>query len=505
MKKTALISVYDKTGIIDFAKALVKLNYDIVSTGGTLKILTENHIKAIPISDITGFPEIMDGRVKTLHPKIFGGLLAIRDDKNHMAQAQQHGIHNIDMVVCNLYPFAKVVENKDSTWEDIIENIDIGGPSMLRAAAKNYKYVDVICDPEDYEEVITEITESGETPMDLRLCLAQKVFAHVSDYDCLIAKTIAVHDLSPIYIPNNFQTLRYGENPHQKAEIVNNGPDIITQLHGKELSYNNFLDIDAALRTIYKFTKPTVAIIKHTNPCGIASAQNITKAYQKAFATDTVSPYGGIIVTNAKVDTDFVETINAVFTEIIIAPAYTEPALKKLEKKKNRRVISYDKKILATLKDIDVKLSCLNGILVQSPDLLEDDETQWTFPTQCKPTESDLAECRFAWQVVKMLKSNAICFTRDLQTIGMGIGQTSRIDSLNIAIERAGRMGLSISGSVCASDGFFPFRDSIDRLAGVGVKCVIQPGGSVSDSEVISACDEHGIAMVMTGRRHFRH
>jgi len=505
MKKSALISVYDKTGIVEFAKALTSLGYDIISTGGTLKTLRENDIKAIPISDITNFPEILDGRVKTLHPLIFGGILSIRDNLNHQTQVSQYGITAIDMVVCNLYPFSEVAENKDSSWEQIIENIDIGGPSMLRAAAKNYKYVDVICSPSDYDDVIKQITESGSTTELQRFSFAQKVFLHTTNYDTVIAETLASHDTnSPVY-PCHFEPLRYGENPHQKASTAKYGTDIITKLHGKDLSYNNFLDIDAALKTIYRFTNPTVAIIKHTNPCGIATDPDITIAYKKAFATDTVSPYGGIIVTNAKVDIDFVEAINEVFTEIVIAPEFTEVALAKLEKKKNRRVIRYDKDTLAELKNEQQSISCLNQILYQTPDLTEDDETQWTYPTKEKPTESDLAECRFAWQVVKMLKSNAICFTRQLQTIGLGIGQTSRIDSLNIALERAKRMGLSVSGCICASDGFFPFRDSIDTIASLGVKCVIQPGGSVADDEVISACDEHGIAMILTGRRHFRH
>ena len=493
--KRALISVSDKTGIIEFAKSLIALNYEIVSTGGTLKKLLENNIKAASVFDLTNFPEIMDGRVKTLHPKIHGGILYIRDNENHCRAVSEHNIPHIDMLVINLYPFAETVKKPDSTWDEIIENIDIGGPAMLRAGAKNYKYVDVIIDVADYSKVLDEIKTNGQTSEKTRLTLAHKVFAHVSEYDNLIARTLS-GCVSP---------LRYGENPHQEAEFVGNNPNIITQVHGKELSYNNYLDIDAALKTIYRFKDPTVAILKHTNPCGIASDVDISAAYQKAFATDTVSPFGGVVITNAEVTLEFVETVNKVFTEIIICPKSNQEVMEKLKQKKDRRIILYDETQLHNLANHKQITSCINGYLSQMPDLCDDDNTNWQVLTKTKPKPEQFQECLFAWQVVKMLKSNAICFTKNKQTIAMGIGQTSRIDSMNIAIERANRMNLSLPGSVCASDGFFPFTDSISRLAEVGVRCVIQPGGSKADPEVIADCDKHKIAMIITGRRHFRH
>ena len=493
--KRALISVSDKTGIVEFAKSLIELNFEIISTGGTLNALQSSNIKVTGISEITDFPEIMDGRVKTLHPKIHGGILYIRDNEKHCLQAIEHHILPIDMLVVNLYPFADTVKKTDSTWEDIIENIDIGGPAMLRAGAKNYKFVDVIIDKNDYSLVLDEIKNSGQTNEKTKIYLAQKVFAHVSEYDNLIANTLA----------GNITPLRYGENPHQEAEYIKGKPEIITQLHGKELSYNNYLDIDAALKTIYRFKEPTVAILKHTNPCGIASDNDITTAYQKAFATDTVSPFGGVIVTNANIDMEFVDTINKIFTEIVIFPRIDQLALQKLQIRKDRRLIQYDEKILQKLSEHRQISSCINGYLSQLPDLYDDDSNSWQIPTIAKPSLEQIKECKFAWQVVKMLKSNAICFTKNKQTIGMGIGQTNRIDSMNIAVDRANRMNLSLSDSVCASDGFFPFTDSIDRLAEIGVKCVIQPGGSKADPDIISACNNHNIAMLITGRRHFRH
>jgi len=504
-KKTALISVYNKTGVVSFAQLLVRLGYQIISTGGTYTTLKDAGIPVKQVSELTGFPEVLGGRVKTLHPLIFGGLLYVREDKEHLKQLRHHNIDPIDMVVVNLYPYAEAVKKPNPTQDELIENIDIGGPSLLRAAAKNYKYVDVIFDPEDYDSVISEIDKNGSTTEEQRLALAQKVFAHTSAYDTLIAHTIAGAEPSPQKEVKSIQHIRYGENPHQPAEYIKYSPEIITQLHGKELSYNNLLDIDVALKTIFKFTKPTVAIIKHTNPCGIASANNICNAYARAFATDTTSPYGGIVVANRAVNQNLAETINKVFTEMIIAPSFTEEALAKLLKKKDRRLIVYHNYALQEMRNNQHITTCLNGFLSQQPDLIEDNETAWTFPTQAKPTKKELSELRFAWQVVKMLKSNAICLSRNRQAIGLGIGQTSRVDSLNIAISNAQHFGHELKGAVCASDGFFPFRDSIDRLGSVGIAYVIQPGDSVRDSEVITACNELGIAMVFTHRRHFRH
>jgi phosphoribosylaminoimidazolecarboxamide formyltransferase/IMP cyclohydrolase len=514
--KRALISVSDKTGIIEFASKLIKMGYEIVSTGGTLKTLSAAGLVATAVSDVTGFPEILDGRVKTLNPMIHGGILCMRDEQKHRDEIATHDIVPIDMLVINLYPFEKTINNPNSRWSDIVENIDIGGPAMLRAGAKNYKYVDVLIDPHDYDVVLEEISRDAGTRETTRLRLAQKVFGHISAYDSLISKVMADEYLALSYQQSDENSrqldeiaapiaLRYGENPHQSAIYYSSHRGIIEQLYGKELSYNNYLDIDAAIKTIYRFDHPTVAILKHTNPCGIASHENISRAYELAFATDTISPFGGIVVTNSVVDVDFVETINRVFTELVIAPSFTDNAMTLLKKKKDRRVIAYSPELVKTLSEQQQIVSCLDGYLLQDVDLELDDETNWTIPTVAQPTDQELDECRFAWQVVKMLKSNAICFTKDKQTIGMGIGQTSRIDSMSIAINRAKNMELNIEGSVCASDGFFPFRDSIDLLVQVGVKCFIQPGGSKADPEIIAACDEHGIVMVLTGRRHFRH
>ena len=535
--KRALISVSDKTGIIEFAKKLSLLGYEIISTGGTLQTLLENDIKAISVSSITGFPEIMDGRVKTLHPKIHGGILYRRDDEKHIEQAKEHGIIGIDLLVVNLYPFEKYAESF-STQTDrmdsvenrlLIENIDIGGPAMLRAGAKNFQYVTVLIDPADYEIVLQEIEKKGDTLLETRQRLAIKVFFEISKYDDMISRTFyELQDTSyklqapPTFLMDNGQwtmdnyplsiihypfhiELRYGENPHQSASFYQNEKEIITKLHGKELSYNNFLDIDAAMKTIMKFIEPTVAILKHTNPCGIASDYDISKAYKKAFTTDTISPFGGVVISNDTLNLDFVETIDKIFTEIVIAPDFQEDALKKLKKKKDRRIIKYHPDKLDELKNHLQIQPCLNGYLTQMPDLIDDCFEEWTFPSKKKPTEIELIEMKFAWQVVKMLKSNAICFTSGKQTLGLGIGQTSRISALNIAVDNAKRANLDLVGSVCASDGFFPFTDSIQRLAELGVKCVIQPGGSKADPDVMNACDENNIAMVLTGRRHFRH
>lgn len=502
--KRALISVSNKDAIVEFAQKLIDLNYEILSTGGTYKLLKEHQIKVTQVSDITGFPEIMNGRVKTLHPKIHGGILCLRDNESHLSQAEQHNIKMIDMLVINLYPFKETVENPNSSHEDIIENIDIGGPSMLRSGAKNYRFVTVLTDPKDYDIVINEIKETGNTKLETRLRLAQKTFALTAEYDELIAYTL--NNIQPqlnLSIPLK-QNLRYGENPHQSASFYQNLPDIIEKLHGKELSYNNLLDIDAALKVIMKFKQNTVAILKHLNPCGVASDNNISNAYDKAFATDTVSPFGGIIVTNEKVDINFVEKINKVFTEILIAPDFEDDAITKLKKKKDRRIIKYNQDKLHLLKNHLQIQACLNGYLTQDPDLQQDNPNDWTCPTKIKPNQAIMTELLFAWNVVKMLKSNAICICKNNQTLGMGMGQTSRIDSMNIAINKA-KEKFDLTDAVCASDGFFPFRDSIDKLHKSEIKYVIQPGGSKSDNEVIDACDEHSICMIFTGKRHFRH
>ncbi len=509
--KRAIISLSDKNNLINFANRLVEQDYVIYSTGGTLNTLLNNQIPAKSVSEITNFPEIMNGRVKTLHPKIHGGILGIPDNELHLSQAKEHGIEFFDLVVVNLYPFEETINNSNASWEDIIENIDIGGPSMIRSSAKNYKYVTILTDPEDYELVLNEIKTNGQTSLNTRLYLAQKAFALTAYYDSLIANTFNKSLNTPNISYLNFgyplkEELRYGENPHQNACFYERtNESLIKVIHGKQLSYNNYLDIDAAIKLVGKFDETCVAILKHTNPCGVALGKNVIDAYNKAFATDKVSPYGGIVITNQEVDLNAAEKINEIFTEIILAPSFTDEALIKLKKKKDRRLVIVDFSKFYTLKNFNVVSSCLNGYLVQQPDIDTLNIDQWAIVTKTKPTENQFKSMEFAWKVVSMLKSNAVCFAKDNQTIGIGTGQTNRIDSVKIALNRANEMNLSINDTICASDGYFPFRDSIDYLAKMGINAVIQPGGSKSDEDVINACNELGITMIFTNRRHFRH
>jgi len=511
--KRALLSVYNKKGVIKLAQKLILLNYEIISTGGTLQTLLNHDIKAIAVSQITGFPEILDGRVKTLHPNIHAAILANKDDQKHLEQLQKMSINTFDFVAINLYPFQETVEKESSSWKEIIEQIDIGGPAMIRASAKNYHHIIILTDPDDYDEIIQEIEFNGETSIETRLKLAQKAFQKTAEYDNYIAKTFKnknFHfncDGSDAYmdIPESHSLLRYGENPHQKASFILKDTPMITKLHGKELSYNNYLDLDAALKTIYNFSQPTVAIFKHTNPCGIASDNDLTLAYQKAFDTDKISPFGGIIIANRNINRSFAEKSNSLFTEMIIGPSFDHEAISLLKKKKERRIILYQQHDLLKICESPCMRSCLNGVLFQDHDLLKDNLEEWTYPTIVKPTEHDIDELLFAWNVVKSLKSNAIAFTNNHQTIALGSGQTSRIDSLNLAIHKAKSLCIELSSSYCASDGFFPFRDSIDILAQMSVRYVIQPGGSKADSEVIKVCDDNNICMIFTHRRHFKH
>jgi len=506
--KRALISVSDKTGIVDFAGELVNLGYQIISTGGTASVLSEHGISVTKVSTITDFPEIMNGRVKTLHPRIHGALLGARDDESHQKEAMELGIEWIDIVVVNLYPFQKTIKKPDATEQEIIENIDIGGPTMIRAAAKNYKYVTIITDNADFDIVLKELQENGNTASSTRLRLAQKAFVHTADYDTAIANHFSRTTKSSflqISCPEK-EVLRYGENPHQKAAYYEyKDLDLLEQLHGKQLSFNNYLDIDAALKIIMRFEEPTVAIIKHTNPCGIASGNNLTEAYKKAFATDPLSPFGGIVIINQTLDMVTAQEINKIFTEIIIAPEFEQEVVKFLQKKKNRRLIKYLPAKLEKLHALKNVRSCLGGFLAQEADLVNDNPAGWQIVTNRKPTESEMRSLLFGWKTVATLKSNAVCFTAEDRTLALGIGQTSRIDSTEIAVSKANKFGLNLKGSICASDAFFPFRDSIDSIAELGIKAVIQPGGSTGDEEVIAACNEHNIAMIFTGKRHFRH
>lgn len=516
MKKRALISVSDKTGVVEFARALVTLGWEVISTGGTADTLKTAQIPVTPVSEVTGFPEIMNGRVKTLHPKVHGGILADRSIPAHLEQAEINGIGLIELVAVNLYPFEQTVRKPGSTRAEIVENIDIGGPAMVRSAAKNFVHVTIIVDPADYPSIIAALQQNGEIAPEFRQQLAGKAYAHTAHYDALIASTFA--HWNDIRFPEELslahhlrQPLRYGENPHQAAAFYEDAPDaLFEQLHGQPLSYNNYQDIDAGLKLLLKFSElpndlPTCGIIKHTNPCGIARAETLLTAYQNAFATDTQSPFGGIVVVNRTLDMETALAINSIFTEIIIAPEFPDDVLARLSKKKNRRLIRFSPDKLPSLKQSPTVIRCMNGLLVQDQDIATDDESQWRVVSKRQPTPSEMNALRFAWKTVALLKSNAVCFTAADRTLGLGIGQTSRIDSTEIAVHKAGKFGLPLQGAACASDGYYPFRDSVDEMERLGIKAVIQPGGSTGDEEVIAACDEYGIAMIFTGMRHFRH
>lgn len=535
----ALISVTDKTGIVEFAHALVEnFGVEVISTGGTAKVLEEAGIPVTPIEEFTGFPEMMDGRVKTLHPKVHGGLLARRDSKKHMAEAEEHGIQMIDLVCVNLYEFEKTVAQPDVTFEDAIEHIDIGGPSMLRSAAKNNDSVTVVCDPADYDAILEEMhVHGGATTKNTRRRLAAKVYTRTAAYDTAISMWLntylelqdeAIDPDDPFDIPSVFgmqltkvQDLRYGENPHQTAAVFRFGSDFeqlgsspnplvgAEQIQGKELSYNNFLDADAAWNAVREFDEPAVVILKHQNPCGSAVADDVTTAYDRAFACDPKSAFGGIIAVNREVPLSLVEhfaDVNKQFVEVLIAPSYTPEALERLSRRQNLRVLATggaEGHAKLELRSVD------GGMLVQCVDTVDEDPSEFTCPTSRKPTDQEMRDLLFAWSVVKTVKSNAILVAKDQAGIGMGPGQPNRVDSALLACERAEdaceRMGVEPTGFVAASDAFFPFRDNVDVLAEHGVTAIIQPGGSVRDDESIKACDDHDIAMIFTGTRHFRH
>lgn len=520
MRRYALISVSDKTNIDLLAKELVSLGFDIISTGGTAKFLAEKGVPTIQITDWTGFPEIMDGRVKTLHPKVHGGILADIDIQAHLDIMEKLDIKPIEVVVVNLYPFAKTVANPASTEEEIIENIDIGGPTLIRSAAKNFKHVVILTETDDYNETIEQYKAQDSTSYAWRKELAYRAFVHVESYDKAIAdyfrkslervesdqSTEDELQLRELEIAAPLiQTMRYGENPHQKAGYFSNTTKGWQQLHGKPLSYNNLLDLDAAMKGIMLFEQPTVMIFKHTNPCGIGCGNDLLEAYQKAFDTDPLSPFGGIVISNRTMDIETVNKINEIFTEIIIAPEFDNAAFELLRKRKDRRLVSYNKQILISERpELEVK-SIISGFLVQEWDKEITNEQNWKVVTEKQPTPVEMEAMRFAWRTVSILKSNAICLTSNDRTYGLGIGQTSRIDSTEIAIKKAQHFGHDLTTAVCASDGFFTFRDSVELLSKYGIKAVIQPGGSKGDEDVIAACNELNISMIMTGMRHFRH
>ncbi|MBL8437507.1 MAG: bifunctional phosphoribosylaminoimidazolecarboxamide formyltransferase/IMP cyclohydrolase [Zoogloeaceae bacterium] len=522
MKVTqALLSVSDKRGLLDFARQLVDLGVRLLSTGGTAKTLREAGLPVTDVSDYTGFPEMLDGRVKTLHPKVHGGILARRDLPEHMQTIAAHGIGPIDLVVVNLYPFAATVAKEGCTLEDAIENIDIGGPTMVRAAAKNHGSeaggVGIVTDPDDYTAIVTELKAAGSLSSKTRFALAVKAFTHTARYDGAISNylTALTEDGGKQAYPGRLQMafdkvqdLRYGENPHQSAAFYREpgapagGIAGYTQLQGKELSYNNIADADAAWECVKAFEGSTACVIvKHANPCGVAVATSPLEAYKKAFSTDPTSAFGGIIAFNGTVDAAAAEAVSAQFLEVLIAPAYTPEALALLEAKKNVRVLTVP---LGPVRQTDFK-RVGGGLLVQSADFAPITEADLKVVTKRAPTAQELGDLLFAWRVAKYVKSNAIVYCKDGMTIGVGAGQMSRVDSARIAKIKAENAGLAIPGCVVASDAFFPFRDGLDVLAQAGATAVIQPGGSMRDAEVIAAADEQGLAMVFTGFRHFRH
>lgn len=509
MIKRALLSVSDKTGLIPFARGLHSLGIEIISTGGTMKTLKEAGIPVTYVSDITGFPEIMDGRVKTLNPLIHGGILAIRDNAAHTLAMEQHGIGAIDLVAVNLYPFRQTVANPAATLEDAVENIDIGGPAMIRAAAKNFRYVTVVVNPARYETILSELNQGAVTDA-LRMELAKEAYSHTAEYDACIARYLAGQCGEGLF-PNQMQLvyekvqdLRYGENPHQQAafyQAAGNRAGVAgaRQLHGKELSFNNIVDIEAAWNLVQEFDQPAAVIIKHTNPCGTGIGETLAEAYAKALAADPVSAFGGIIALNRQVDQVTAEAISSLFVEAVIAPAFSAAALTVLTAKKNVRLLEAAEPVNGTI--LEVK-NVSGGLLVQQADIETEDEAAWQTVTKRQPTASELQQLAFAWKVVKHVKSNAIVVANDNQTLGVGAGQMNRVGSAEIALKQAGDKA---KGAVLASDAFFPFGDTVEVAAQAGISAIIQPGGSVRDDESIAAADKHGIAMLFTGRRHFKH
>ncbi|MDN6583579.1 MAG: bifunctional phosphoribosylaminoimidazolecarboxamide formyltransferase/IMP cyclohydrolase [Enterococcus sp.] len=507
----ALISVSDKTGVVEFTKGLIDAGIEIISTGGTKKVLDDAGLSTLSIDEVTGFPEMMDGRVKTLHPKIHGGLLGRRDLASHLEAMQAQDILPIDFVCVNLYPFKETISKADVTEAEAIENIDIGGPSMLRSAAKNFASVTVVVDPEDYSLVLAEMKSNQATTLETRKRLAAKVFRHTAAYDALIAEylTNRVEELEPEKMTLTYelkQTLRYGENSHQTAAFYQNARPVsysiasAEQLHGKELSYNNIKDADAAIRIAREFSDPTVVALKHMNPCGIGSGRTIAEAYQFAYEADPTSIFGGILVANREIDLETAEEMHKLFLEIIIAPSFSKEAFDVLSSKKNLRLMTLD--FSNTNSDQQEVVSVLGGLLVQEQDVVTEIPEEWEVATDRKPTDEELKALAFAWKAVKHVKSNAIVVANAHQTVGVGAGQMNRVGSVKIALEEAkGRM----EGAVLASDAYFPMDDSVEYAAQHGIKAIVQPGGSIRDKDSIAMANKYGVAMVFTGVRHFKH
>ena len=506
--KRALISVSNKTGVVDFAKELVNLGYEIISTGGTRKALEAAGLKPMDISDVTGFPEILDGRVKTLHPNVHGALLAIRDNEKHVQTVKEHNIEYIDIVCVNLYPFKETIA-RGAEFAECVENIDIGGPSMLRSASKNHKFVTVVCDNEDYAQIIEEIKANGDTTYETRLKLAAKAFSHTACYDALISKYM--NEKAGIKTPKEFamgfnlkQELRYGENPHQTAtfyagEKCDYSLAYANQLHGKELSYNNIQDANATLDILREFDEPAVIACKHMNPCGVGIGKNINEAWDKAYAADDKSIFGGIIATNQKVNKYVAEKMSQIFLELVIAPEFDQDAFDILAAKKNIRLMTCAMNTIPTAKKF---VSVNGGILIQDADNELYADLQCV--TEKKPTDEELKDLIFGYQVVKHVKSNAIVLVKDGMTVGVGAGQMNRSGAAEIAMKWAKSNGRA-AGSVLASDAFFPFADTVELAHEYGITAIIQPGGSIKDQDSIDACNKYGIAMIFTGMRHFKH
>lgn len=511
MAKRALVSVSDKTGLVDFVKGLQAAGWEIIATGGTQKLLEDSGVKTIGISDVTGFPEICDGRVKTLHPKVHGGLLARRDEPSHLQALQENGIEFIDLVCVNLYPFRETIAKEGTTMAEAIEKIDIGGPSMLRSAAKNYNDVTVVCDPADYNTILAEINATGNTTLETRLQLSAKAYTHTAQYDCCIVtymrKKAGLNE--KLFLEFDLkQGLRYGENPHQSAKFYASTKTIPfslasgKQLQGKEMSYNNIQDANAALNIARDFQQPFCVALKHMNPCGAAVAETIEEAWQKAYEADTVSIYGGIVICNRTITKEIALGMKPIFLEIVIAPDFTDEAMEIFATKKNLRVIQVD--MTPSSEAIDQYVSVNGGLLVQHLDTQIETITADMCATKVQPDAATLADMQFGWNIVKHVKSNAIVVVKNGQTLGVGAGQMNRVGSAEIAMKQSHAAGVT-EGLILASDGFLPFDDTVALAAQYGVTAIVQPGGSIRDNDCIVKADELGICMLMTGTRHFKH
>ena len=523
----ALLSVSDKTGIVELARRLDESGVELISTGGTAAAIRQAGVPVIDVSEVTGFPEMMEGRVKTLHPMIHGGLLARLDNEGDLRSMSEYRITSIDLLISNLYPFERTLRTPGATHDEIVEQIDIGGPAMVRAAAKNYRFTAVVTDPRRYDMIVEALRSSDMTLSDeFRLELAREAFTHTAQYDTMVAGYLSGvvdgekgTEPAPAEETTNgpgetlrvnlvrSQTLRYGENPHLQGALYGDFTTIFEQLHGKELSYNNILDADAAAKLVLEFEEPTVVIVKHNNPCGVGSGENILEAWQKALGTDPTSAFGGIVAVNRPLDTANATAINEIFTEVIIAPVFPDEVMELLRKKRDRRLVKADYRALSNIVSSmqwDLR-SVAGGLLAQSPDNRLLEEAAMKVVTNRAPSDTEMRAMIYAWRVAKHVKSNAIVYAAPDRTLGIGAGQMSRIDSSITAARKAGLAGLDLKGSAVASDAFFPFADGLLEAVRAGATAVIQPGGSVRDQEVIDAANEHDIAMVMTGMRHFRH